>query len=90
MYFIGERYAKFIQTIVAQKAAKSLDNLLNVICQDDYDRKQRTQVALDTVITVIYLLLKNIENSSSYSKKYDLINQVFLRSNKIKEDLFEI
>jgi hypothetical protein len=90
MYFTGERYAKFIQTIVAQKAAKSLGNLLNVISQDDYDRKQRTQVALDTVTTLIYLLLKNIENSSSYSKKYDLINQIFLRSNKIKEDLFEI
>jgi hypothetical protein len=90
MYFTGERYAKFIQTIVAQKAAKSLDNLLNVISQDDYDRKQRTQVALDTVTTLIYLLLKNIDNSSSYSIKYDSINQVFLRSNKIKNDLFEI
>jgi hypothetical protein len=34
MYFTGERYAKFIQTIVAEKAAKELGDLRNAIFQD--------------------------------------------------------
>ncbi|CAF3783222.1 unnamed protein product [Rotaria sordida] len=49
MYFTSERYAKFIRTIVAQIAANELGDLQNVIFQDDQDRKQRTQMALNTV-----------------------------------------
>ncbi|CAF2957771.1 unnamed protein product [Rotaria sp. Silwood2] len=48
MYFTGERYAKFIQSIVAEKANKEFDDL-HVIFQDDQDRKQRMQVALNAV-----------------------------------------
>ncbi|CAF3836251.1 unnamed protein product [Rotaria sordida] len=43
MYFTGERYAKFIRTIVAEKAAEEFSDLRNVIFQDDQDRKQRMQ-----------------------------------------------
>ncbi|CAF1084756.1 unnamed protein product [Rotaria sordida] len=49
MYFTGERYAKFIRTIVAEKAAEEFSVLRNVIFQDDQDRKQRMQVSLDAV-----------------------------------------
>ncbi|CAF1078752.1 unnamed protein product [Rotaria sordida] len=49
MYFTGERYAKFIRTIVAEKAAEEFSDLRNVIFQDDQDRKQRMQVSLDAV-----------------------------------------
>ncbi|CAF2856731.1 unnamed protein product [Rotaria sp. Silwood2] len=52
MYFTSDRYAKFIQTIVAKKAAKELDNLEDVIFQDDQDNKQRMPVALDAVKNV--------------------------------------
>ena len=49
IYFTGDKYAKFIQTIVADEAAKELGDLRNVIFQDDQDRKQRMQVVLNTV-----------------------------------------
>lgn len=49
MYFTGERYAEFIRTMVAEKAAAELGDLKNIIFQDDRDRKQRTRVALDAV-----------------------------------------
>ena len=39
IYFTDDKYAKFIQTILAQKAAEELDDLQNVVFQDDQDRK---------------------------------------------------
>jgi len=39
MYFTGDRYAKFIETIVAQKVAETLGDLRNTSFQDDRDHK---------------------------------------------------
>ncbi len=49
MYFTGERYAKFIQTIVAEKSTEKLANIPNGISQDDEDRKQKIKVASDAI-----------------------------------------
>ncbi|CAF4601147.1 unnamed protein product, partial [Rotaria sp. Silwood2] len=47
MYFIGDRYAQFIPDTIAEKGAEELGDLQNFLFQDDQDRKQRMQVALD-------------------------------------------
>jgi hypothetical protein len=49
MYFTSEIYSKFIQTIVEEKATENLGNLINVISQDNQDRKHRTQTTLNAV-----------------------------------------
>ncbi|CAF1482347.1 unnamed protein product [Rotaria sordida] len=61
MYFTGDRYAKFIRIIVADKATKELDDLSNVIFQDDQDRKQRMQVSLDAVKRVFINRMEPID-----------------------------
>jgi hypothetical protein len=42
-------HAKFIRTIVEEKAAKNSGNLLNVIFQDNQNHKEMKQTTLHTV-----------------------------------------
>ncbi len=56
MYFTGDSYSIFIQTMVAQEAVKELGNWRNVIFQDDRDSKKRIRIALDAVKHVFYQL----------------------------------
>lgn len=69
IYFTGERYAKFIRTIIAQTAAKELGDLQNIIFQDDQDRKQRTQVAL---YAVKHVFIHRIEPKDCAAKLADV------------------
>ncbi|CAF1095660.1 unnamed protein product [Rotaria sordida] len=55
MYFIGDRYAKFIRTTMVKKAPAELDDLQNVIFQDDQDRIQKMQVVLGAVKHFIFI-----------------------------------
>ncbi|CAF1425455.1 unnamed protein product [Didymodactylos carnosus] len=66
MYFTGERYAKFIQTIVAEKAAKELGDLQNAIFQDDQDRKQRTWTALNAVKHVSINRIEPVDSAANW------------------------
>ncbi|CAF3884187.1 unnamed protein product, partial [Rotaria sp. Silwood1] len=68
-YFTGERYAKFIRTILAQIAAKELGDLQNVIFQHDQERKQRTKVALNAVKRVF---INRIEPKDCAAKLADV------------------
>ncbi|CAF1484209.1 unnamed protein product, partial [Rotaria sp. Silwood1] len=68
-HFTGERYAKFIRTILAQIAAKELGDLQNVIFQHDQERKQRTKVALNAVKRVF---INRIEPKDCAAKLADV------------------
>ncbi|CAF4195086.1 unnamed protein product [Rotaria magnacalcarata] len=69
VYYTGDRYAKFIQTIVADKAAKELGDLRNLVFQDDQDRKQRMHVALNAVKRVF---INRIESKDCNAKLADV------------------
>jgi hypothetical protein len=61
MYFTGERYAKFIQTVVAVKARQEFGDLRNLPFHDDQDKKQRTRVALEAVENVFPYRIEPID-----------------------------
>ncbi|CAF1611292.1 unnamed protein product, partial [Didymodactylos carnosus] len=69
IYFTGDRYARFIRTIVADKAATELGSLRNVIFQDDQDPKQRMQVALNAVK---HVFINRIEPEDCAAKLADV------------------
>ncbi len=76
MYFTGERYAKFIRTIVAEKSTEKLGNIPNVISQDDEDRKKKINVASDAIK---HVFINRIESINCGAKLVDVwrIEQVW-------------
>ena len=86
MYFTGTRYAQFIRTIIAQKANEESGDLRYIIFQDDQDRKQRAQVALDTVDHVFYNRIEPKDCAVKLADVWPIENVWSISKEKLRDD----
>ncbi|CAF1113215.1 unnamed protein product [Rotaria sp. Silwood1] len=92
MYFIGDRYGKFIRIAGAEKAAKKLSDLQNIIFQEDQDRKQWMQVALDAVKHVFINRIEPIDCAAKLANVWpienvwDTLNEKLQNENTLKSN----